>query len=634
MRVRSFFIILLLNIFIGTSFTTVGIAQNKNAKKWFKRAEKTNLLDEKISHYQKAISLDPSYAEAYYELGVLYAQRTELDKAMDNLGRALFARPTDLDDELRHKIVFEIGKIQAKLGRYREAKESLIGALNLARSKDARVTVLQQFAQILLSGQFFEEAIARYQELKRLDRKNRSQYNEALKEARRLQEIDEIYQQGLKFLKAHRFEKAIASFEKVVGQESKFRDAAQRLEEAKQQLGTIRANERAFHSNMSNSNVSTTEELANQITSENRLSNTASNTEGQILQKGMQYMKNDQWNEALQAFEAVLKLNPSNQVAANQIKRVQDALEKSMEERIVQKYYSEGLAYLKDNNWVNAIISFEKVLSLKPGHSKAKQNLSRAQKGLELAGQQSAKQRYYEQGMLAIQNEDWILAESLFKKLLSLDDQYKDVKTQMHFVQDKLAVLNQDMELVKLYRDGENYIRNGKWQAAVDVLAQVSAQNVNFRDVQVKLQFAREQLAHVWESARASQKRYYQTFWFWLLVSLALGILGFLIYSPSIRGRLMLILGLHGKAGNLYERLIDNGAMSDRLCLALLHLYLQENRKDKIAIKVYERALRLQLLQDQKEQEKVSEIVTQYYLVNWENEARQIDEKMTKILGS
>ena len=216
MRIRNIFIILLVNILISMMLMTAGLAQDNNAKKWYKRAEESKILDEKISHYQKAISLDASYAEAYYELGVLYAQRAELDKAMENLGRALFARPTNLDDGLRHKIVFEIGKIQAKLGRFREAKESLIGALNLAGSKDARVTVLQEFAKILFEGQFYEETIARYQELRRLDSKNKNQYDDALKEARRLQGIDEIYQQGLVYLKGHRFQNALESFEKVV----------------------------------------------------------------------------------------------------------------------------------------------------------------------------------------------------------------------------------------------------------------------------------------------------------------------------------------------------------------------------------------------------------------------------------
>ena len=352
------------------------------------------------------------------------------------------------------------------------------------------------------------------------------------------------------------------------------------------------------------------------------------------MQKGLEYMKNEAWNEALQAFETVLRLNPANPIAAEQIKRVQDALEKSMEQRIIQKYYSQGLAFLKDNNWVSAIISFEKVLNLNPGHSKARENLSRSLAGLEVAGQQSAKQRYYEQGILAIQNQDWIMAESLFKKLLSLDDQYKDVKTQMHFVQEKLASLNQDSELVRLYQDGENFIRRGKWQEAVNVLTQVSAQNVNFRDAHIKLQFAQEQLSRMNQAGRLTQKRYYKTFWFWLLLSLVLGLVGFLLYNPAIRGRLMLVLGLHGKAGKLYERLIDSGIMGDHLCLALLHLYLLENRKDSIAIKVYERALRLDLLKDEKVREEVSAIVTQYYLVNWENEAKQIDEKMAKILGS
>lgn len=626
MRISTVFMILLTVFF---QFNTI-LAQPKDAKKWFKQAETAKTADEKISHLQKAISMDPSFAEAYYELGMVHARRAELDPAMENLGRALFARPTDLTDALRHKIVFEIGKIQAQQGRYREAKESLIGALNLAANKEERVNVLQAFARILMEGQYFEEAISRFDELLRLDHKNKTQYTEALQEAKRLQAIDEIYQQGMNDLKGHRFQKAIDCFEKVVSQAPQFREVEARLNEARQQLGTIQANERAFHANRGESNISTTRQLANQITQEGRLANVTASTEQQILEKGLQAMKNQEWHEALQAFETVLRLNPANEVAAEQIRQVQDALENSMENRIIGKYNAQGLAYLKENNWVNAIISFEKVLSLNPGHAEAKSNLARAQAGLELAGLESAKQRYYEQGMQAIQNQDWIFAESLFNKLLSLDDQYRDVKTQMHFVQDKLALLNQDSELVRLYQDGENFIRRGKWKDAVSVLSQVNDRNANFQDVQIKLQFAQEQMAR---SRQVAQKYFYKTIWFWLVLSLVLGITAFLLYSPPIRGRLLLLLGWHQQAGKLYQRLIDSGAMSNQLCLDLLQLYLSENQQEPVAIQVYERALRLQLLTDEKIREKVSEIVTRHYLGNWESEARKIDEKMTKILG-
>jgi tetratricopeptide (TPR) repeat protein len=98
-------------------------SQNKAAEKWYLQGQKASQSDEKVTYYQKAIALDPSYTEAYYELGVIYDQKAQSDQAMHYLGRALFSRPGNISDELRFKIVLQIGQVQTKLNRHREARE-------------------------------------------------------------------------------------------------------------------------------------------------------------------------------------------------------------------------------------------------------------------------------------------------------------------------------------------------------------------------------------------------------------------------------------------------------------------------------------------------------------------------------
>jgi len=104
--------------------------------------------------------------------------------------------------------------------------------------------------------------------------------------------------------------------------------------------------------------------------------------------------------------------------------------------------------------------------------------------------------------------------------------------------------------------------------------------------------------------------------------------------SPGFRGRIFLLLGKHNQGQKVYEKLLDSGGMSDQLCLSLLHIYLIENRKDTLAVKVYERALRLNLLKDKNKQDLISQMVVQHHLDGWENEIQKVETKMQKSLFS
>jgi hypothetical protein len=125
-----------------------------------------------------------------------------------------------------------------------------------------------------------------------------------------------------------------------------------------------------------------------------------------------------------------------------------------------------------------------------------------------------------------------------------------------------------------------------------------------------------------------------QIFWISLGLIVLLPGIGLLVFSPDVRGRLYLRLDQQDKVTRLYHRLLDNGSISDKLCLALLNQYMLENRTDELALKVFERALRLHLLTDQTKQEEVSTVLTQHYLGGWQKQANEIDKKINKLLDS
>jgi tetratricopeptide (TPR) repeat protein len=72
-------------------------------------------LDEAIIHYQKALVLDPNYAEAYYNLGNAYILSGDMKKAAANYFMALALTPYDVDTH------YNLGYTLGKLWRFDEA---------------------------------------------------------------------------------------------------------------------------------------------------------------------------------------------------------------------------------------------------------------------------------------------------------------------------------------------------------------------------------------------------------------------------------------------------------------------------------------------------------------------------------
>jgi tetratricopeptide (TPR) repeat protein len=63
----------------------------------------SELQTKAIEAYQKALSLDPKAASVHYNLGLIYAQRAEMEKAIEYFRLALQVNPQDHDAAVRLK---------------------------------------------------------------------------------------------------------------------------------------------------------------------------------------------------------------------------------------------------------------------------------------------------------------------------------------------------------------------------------------------------------------------------------------------------------------------------------------------------------------------------------------------------
>ena len=82
-------------------------------------------LDEAIDAYDKALSLKPDYAEAYYNIGVTFKEQGKLDKALEFFEKALSSRP-DYAEAYNN-----MGNALQEQGKPEEAVESFEKALSL-----------------------------------------------------------------------------------------------------------------------------------------------------------------------------------------------------------------------------------------------------------------------------------------------------------------------------------------------------------------------------------------------------------------------------------------------------------------------------------------------------------------------
>ncbi len=72
-------------------------------------------LDDAISHYRKALQLQPNYAEAYYNLGNALIIKGDFKEASENYFKAMALTPNDVDTH------YNLGYTLAKLWRFDEA---------------------------------------------------------------------------------------------------------------------------------------------------------------------------------------------------------------------------------------------------------------------------------------------------------------------------------------------------------------------------------------------------------------------------------------------------------------------------------------------------------------------------------
>lgn len=179
----------------------IAVADNKPTYEIPKRGardKKQNLPPdavEKISTtletWVKAHPKAPDLPDAYYNLGNLYYESGQYEKAIEPLQKAIAGNPSDADAH------YTLGNAYDKLKRYAEAAKEFEILVKLEPKNGA---VLYNLANAYLYQQKFQPAAEQYQKAIALDNKNASAY----------------YGSGMAYLNLKRNKEALASFQQAV----------------------------------------------------------------------------------------------------------------------------------------------------------------------------------------------------------------------------------------------------------------------------------------------------------------------------------------------------------------------------------------------------------------------------------
>lgn len=320
-----------------------------------------NRYEEAVAELHEGEKLSPANQEHFKKLIQLAGSATELQrlyaaaekaKASGNLKEA--------------KALLE--QIRAKSPGYKnvEAKIAELDSLLNAETKKTTLAAVYEQAQKYAAEGKLEMAIASYENLLQQagnykDAKSKLETaRQQLEQEQRNEKLEEEYANGMAALKTRNWTRAILAFEKVLEMDRTFRDARKWLAEA--QSGLDRE--------------STETIIARYYTD------------------GVAAMNRNDLGGALAALEKVRKINPNYRNTAGLLAEVESVLQKKTAPGFtasgaasvnLDSLYQSALTALAREDWMQAVVTLEKVQLLKPNYREAVDRLAQARAHLSWA---------------------------------------------------------------------------------------------------------------------------------------------------------------------------------------------------------------------------------------------------------
>jgi len=432
-------------------------SQNSQATTWFSLGLKEEDVKKKIAFYSKAIELDPFFVEALYNLGLAYKQEQNYPRAEQFLLKAYNAKPDRIKGDTKLKILYELAITYKKLRKLNDAVDALRGAKALATGQALQATISVELGRSLIQQGRYAEALVELREGQKLSGVDAGEFTELIQSAasaleaqpfyeaaekarangdlkqakslleqarakspgfkgvdKKIAELDSLlnedvtkqsyaalYDQAQKYFAEGNLQMAIATYESLVQQSANYKDAAARLQRAREQF------DQQQH----------TEKLESEYAT------------------GLAMLKARDWTRAIIAFENVLQVDRTYRDVRRRLNEAQRGLDRESAETIIARYYADGITAMNQKDLGNALAAFEKVQKMNPNYRNVASLLAQVEGVLEQQTQ-TAKiaattgvrlDSLYQEALIFQEKADWMQAVVAFEKIQLLQPDYRDV---------------------------------------------------------------------------------------------------------------------------------------------------------------------------------------------------------------
>lgn len=204
------------------------------------------------------------------------------------------------------------------------------------------------------------------------------------------------------------------------------------------------------------------------LSEESRMQNTLK----ELYEQGLRHFQNAEWQQAIDSFLAVLRLDVDYENAFAMLKQAQ-------KEEKLENLYNKGDTYLQQGVWRNAVEVFKEIQGINPGYRDIKKKLREAEKKEHI-------RTLYEQGKEYLANEEWQKAIDNLRAVQRQDPSYPNVA-------EGLRKAEKQKRLQDLYHRGIEYYRQEKWSNAIEMFSELQKTAHNYPDVAAKLEQAEVQ---------------------------------------------------------------------------------------------------------------------------------------------
>ncbi len=179
---------------------------------------------------------------------------------------------------------------------------------------------------------------------------------------------------------------------------------------------------------------------------------------------GKKLFQRDNFADALKKFEQALEINPYYEW----LTKLKKLCEKKIKMAQVAENYRDGIIAIKNEDYENALKSFEIVLQLYPQHKEARKYKKMAQNELDkVARNRSELESAYKEALDLYEKWEFTSAISKFERVLELDETNLEAKMLLSESLARSDDENKIEEIGFFYNQGMTFFKGQQWQKAI-----------------------------------------------------------------------------------------------------------------------------------------------------------------------